>query len=218
MGVQEKDVTEFIFKRFNALTEPNATAQQREGILYRVFSVLSKCDKQWQCQLDILDVFSNILKNKPEILFGCSNLLDLILDFIETLQNENSKNEKTEIAIISKLCHLISIVGCSQLNVCALTRILSLLRSSLLNKNRRSLAPLLLSTLKEMVSVSPPFYDNHQQNHLSHSSSNNSPKHVSSSKSNHKKNKKNGKAQSSQNTNNDSWIPSPQKIISNKIF
>ena len=171
--VQEKDVTEWIFKRFNELTEPNITAQQREEILYRVFSMLQKCDKSWQCHLDILDVFGNIIKNKPEILFGCSNILDLVITMIENLENNlnnnsSSNNEEIEMSINTihcKLCHLISIVGRTQLSVQHLTRILILLRDSLLNKNRKSLGPLLLSTLKDMTRHSPPFYDNHQQNH-----------------------------------------------------
>eukprot|EP01083_Nonionella_stella_P203043 741200_1 len=87
--VREKDVTEWIFKRFNELTKPNITAQQREEILYRVFSMLQKCDKSWQSQLDILDVFGNIIKNKAEILFGCGNILDLVITMIEKLENDD---------------------------------------------------------------------------------------------------------------------------------
>ena len=173
-----------------------------------------------------------MFQNKPEILFGANNILDLVISMIENLESATNTDSEVSINTIHcKLCHLISIVGRTQLSVQHLTRILVLLRDSLLGKNRRLLASLLLSTLKDMTEHSPPFYDNHLQHQLQsghHSSggppsANSSPNHPHNKKkhklsaprqhsatSSHSEHPKEDPAESS------SWMPSPQRLFSNK--
>ena len=182
--------------------------------------------------MDILDVFGGILESKPEILFGCRNILDLIITMIEDLEetkieitdenwhfysnidNKNNssqhlKQQRTETTVSNtntnttnkdskkpsdaaqsrykpsftekaelkheietrittahcKLCHLISLIGRTQLTVKDLNRLMTLLRDCLLNKNRKLLGVVLLSTLKDMIEHSPPSYGPNNINH-----------------------------------------------------
>ena len=166
---KQNETLNYIFTLFNELTHPSTSVILRMEILHRVFSILQKCDKTWKNQLDILDVFGSILESKPEILFGCNNILDNVITMIENIESNINNNNNIDIetritTIHCKLCHIISLVGRTQLTVEHLNRLMILLRDSLLFKNRHTLASLLLTTLRDMIEHSPPNYNSIKNN------------------------------------------------------
>ena len=104
MTEEEKETTAWIFRTFSNLSLPQTTTAQKEELLHSVFVKVSlyafrvrttsktfklqQCDSRWITQLDVLDIFGNIVDTKPEILYGCKNVMDLVLDTVEIVETK----------------------------------------------------------------------------------------------------------------------------------